>query len=150
MLFSDTDDDSGKASDTDPPQSLSPDGDGGSTKSSTIQSIFNPIATSSPTASEYHPIHVSTAFSPSSTTSDLASSVSTGSTVLAYAPSGERLESIEKSAFERVDQNDSVSGFISDSKRRTTATSHIVQNNLERKLLENDLISSSMKVSDTL
>ncbi|VDM27624.1 unnamed protein product [Toxocara canis] len=124
--------DSGKASDSDPSSSLSPDADP-RVRSTISCSAFGTTASLSPIPSrEYTPIHVTTAFSPSSTTSDLASSISTNSTAFASHCSGGQSELDSRCAIEPSDAGEATGTLIEDSNGTQTIEKILAENGIEK------------------
>uniref|UniRef100_A0A915BJ18 C2H2-type domain-containing protein n=1 Tax=Parascaris univalens TaxID=6257 RepID=A0A915BJ18_PARUN len=107
--------DSGQASDSDPSSSVSPDTDHSNTAGATSSNVFGGIAKSSSIPRrEYTPIHVTTAFSPSSTTSDLASSVSTNSTTFPSCSSTGQAEIDTKNTPEHCESHEMIGKLLED------------------------------------
>lgn len=107
--------DSGQASDSDPSSSISPDTDHNNTARTVSSNVFGGIVNSSsiPTR-EYTPIHVTTTFSPSSTTSDLASSISTNSTTFPSCSSSGQVEIDTKNGLEHCESREMIGKLLED------------------------------------
>ncbi|KHN81920.1 Krueppel-like factor 5, partial [Toxocara canis] len=143
--------DSGKASDSDPSSSLSPDADP-RVRSTISCSAFGTTASLSPIPSrEYTPIHVTTAFSPSSTTSDLASSISTNSTAFASHCSGGQSELDSRCAIEPSDAGEATGTLIEDSNGTQTIEKILAENGIEKgmELVETALMAQIPQASWT-